>query len=51
MYRKSKWKCGYNLAVLGHGEFPLYTVALKEHIFLLAHELPSLDEKFVEKIQ
>lgn len=21
MYRKSKWKCGYNLAVLGHGEF------------------------------
>lgn len=21
MYRKSKWKCGYNLMVLGHGEF------------------------------
>lgn len=21
MYRKSKWKCGYDLAVLGHGEF------------------------------
>lgn len=44
MYRKSKWKCGYNLTVLGHGEF-----TLREQTFLLASELlyvENLKRKF-----
>lgn len=35
MYRKSKWKCGYNLEVLGHGEFASTQLFYKNKLFYL----------------
>lgn len=35
MYRKSKWKCGYNLAVLGHGEFVSMQLLWESKLFYL----------------
>jgi len=35
MYRKSKWKCGYDLAVLGHGEFTSAQLVSESQRFFL----------------